>query len=173
MLCHHLPACSSAVCLPQFRALQGQCLCVFYLERGRGREPSLDSIQKLLSVLGFLRLMMQAVLPQESLCWLIYNGAALWVIYSVFIQLVIYMCCVPHVVFSLLQKGNIKIQNVCIGLRVLSVKHNRYVILNVKHNAVCFGSSMGKCMLPLLYIMCKVGRKHSWVHLIVCLILLA
>ncbi|KAG5267866.1 hypothetical protein AALO_G00226810 [Alosa alosa] len=58
-----------------FQALQGQCLCTFYLERARGREPSLDSVQKLLSLLGFLRIMMQAVLPQENLCWLIYNGS--------------------------------------------------------------------------------------------------
>ncbi|XP_062373452.1 cilia- and flagella-associated protein 54 [Sardina pilchardus] len=58
-----------------FQALQGQCLCTFYLERARGREPSLDSIQKLLSLLGFLRIMMQAVLPQENLCWLVYNAS--------------------------------------------------------------------------------------------------
>uniref|UniRef100_A0A4W4DMW2 Cilia and flagella associated protein 54 n=1 Tax=Electrophorus electricus TaxID=8005 RepID=A0A4W4DMW2_ELEEL len=33
-----------------------------------------SGMQKLLSILAFLRIMMQAILPHESLCWLLYNG---------------------------------------------------------------------------------------------------
>ncbi|KAJ8367384.1 hypothetical protein AAFF_G00320350 [Aldrovandia affinis] len=55
-----------------FRALQGQCQCRFLLERGRGDQCR---VQKLLQLLSFLRLMMQALLPHESLCWILYNGS--------------------------------------------------------------------------------------------------
>ncbi|XP_035384159.1 cilia- and flagella-associated protein 54 isoform X3 [Electrophorus electricus] len=57
-----------------FCALQRECLCVFYLERERCRQPDYSGMQKLLSILAFLRIMMQAILPHESLCWLLYNG---------------------------------------------------------------------------------------------------
>ncbi|CAB1315777.1 unnamed protein product, partial [Coregonus sp. 'balchen'] len=58
-----------------FRALQGYCLCAFQLERERGSQPTQEGVQRLLSILGFVRIMMQAVLPHEHLCWLLYNGS--------------------------------------------------------------------------------------------------
>ncbi|MBN3311738.1 CFA54 protein, partial [Atractosteus spatula] len=59
-----------------FRALQGHCLCSFQLEReNEGRLQSQASVQKLLDILTFLRLMMQAVLSHEHLCWILYNGS--------------------------------------------------------------------------------------------------
>uniref|UniRef100_A0A8K9XHX6 Uncharacterized protein n=1 Tax=Oncorhynchus mykiss TaxID=8022 RepID=A0A8K9XHX6_ONCMY len=58
-----------------FRALQGCCLCAFQLERERGSQPTQKGVQRLLSILGFVRIMMQAVLPHEHLCWLLYNGS--------------------------------------------------------------------------------------------------
>uniref|UniRef100_A0A672QIS6 Cilia and flagella associated protein 54 n=1 Tax=Sinocyclocheilus grahami TaxID=75366 RepID=A0A672QIS6_SINGR len=57
-----------------FRALQGECQCIFYLEKERGALPDQSGVQKLLSILGFVRILMQAVLPDESLCWILYNG---------------------------------------------------------------------------------------------------
>uniref|UniRef100_A0A672QJ46 Cilia and flagella associated protein 54 n=1 Tax=Sinocyclocheilus grahami TaxID=75366 RepID=A0A672QJ46_SINGR len=58
----------------KFRALQGECQCIFYLEKERGALPDQSGVQKLLSILGFVRILMQAVLPDESLCWILYNG---------------------------------------------------------------------------------------------------
>ncbi|XP_069048817.1 cilia- and flagella-associated protein 54 isoform X2 [Lepisosteus oculatus] len=59
-----------------FRALQGHCLCSFQLEsENEGRLQSQASVQKLLDILAFLRLMMQAVLSHERLCWILYNGS--------------------------------------------------------------------------------------------------
>ncbi|XP_026065483.1 cilia- and flagella-associated protein 54 isoform X3 [Carassius auratus] len=58
-----------------FRALQGECQCIFYLEKDRGAIPDQSRVQNLLSILGFLRILMQAVLPDESLCWILYNGS--------------------------------------------------------------------------------------------------
>ncbi|KAB5542294.1 hypothetical protein PHYPO_G00089970 [Pangasianodon hypophthalmus] len=57
------------------RALYGECLCAFYLERERCKQPDCIGMQKLLSVLAFLRITMQAILPHESLCWMVYNGS--------------------------------------------------------------------------------------------------
>ncbi|KAF5908404.1 cilia- and flagella-associated protein 54 [Clarias magur] len=57
------------------RALYGECLCVFYLEREKCKQPDYTWMRKLLSILAFLRIMMQAILPHESLCWLLYNGS--------------------------------------------------------------------------------------------------
>ncbi|KAF7693959.1 hypothetical protein HF521_007712 [Silurus meridionalis] len=57
------------------RALYGECMCVFHLERERCKQPDCIGMQKLLSILGFLRIIMQAILPHESLCWLLYNGS--------------------------------------------------------------------------------------------------
>uniref|UniRef100_A0A674BP28 Cilia- and flagella-associated protein 54-like n=1 Tax=Salmo trutta TaxID=8032 RepID=A0A674BP28_SALTR len=51
-----------------FRALQGCCLCAFQLERERGSQPTQKGVQRLLSILGFVRIMMQAVFPHEHLC---------------------------------------------------------------------------------------------------------
>ncbi|KAI4876053.1 hypothetical protein NFI96_030101 [Prochilodus magdalenae] len=58
-----------------FRALQGECLCAFHLEQERCKSPDQNGLQKLLDILTFLRIMMQAILPHESLCWLLYNGS--------------------------------------------------------------------------------------------------
>ncbi|XP_017572344.1 cilia- and flagella-associated protein 54 [Pygocentrus nattereri] len=58
-----------------FHALQGECLCTFHLERERSKRPDPSGLQKLLEILTFLRIMMQAILPHESLCWLLYNGS--------------------------------------------------------------------------------------------------
>ncbi|XP_058629752.1 cilia- and flagella-associated protein 54-like isoform X3 [Onychostoma macrolepis] len=58
-----------------FRALQGEYQCIFYLEKERGALPDQSGVQKLLSILGFVRILMQAVLPDESLCWILYNGS--------------------------------------------------------------------------------------------------
>ncbi|XP_066561432.1 cilia- and flagella-associated protein 54 isoform X1 [Amia ocellicauda] len=58
-----------------FRALQGYCVCSFHLEWESELPQTQASVQRLLRILDFLRLIMQAVLPQESLCWLLYNGS--------------------------------------------------------------------------------------------------
>ncbi|XP_007232340.4 cilia- and flagella-associated protein 54 isoform X1 [Astyanax mexicanus] len=58
-----------------FRALQGECLCEFYLEREQYSAPHKSGVQKLLAILAFLRLMMQAIMPHENLCWILYNGS--------------------------------------------------------------------------------------------------
>ncbi|KAK7149598.1 hypothetical protein R3I94_009044 [Phoxinus phoxinus] len=58
-----------------FRALEGECQCIVYLEREKRALPDQDGVQKLLSILGFVRILMQAVLPDESLCWILYNGS--------------------------------------------------------------------------------------------------
>ncbi|XP_028811328.1 cilia- and flagella-associated protein 54 isoform X2 [Denticeps clupeoides] len=58
-----------------FRALQGQILCSYYLEKEKGEQLSRDRLQKLLRLLGFLRILMQAVLPHERLFWILYNGS--------------------------------------------------------------------------------------------------
>ncbi|XP_019903314.2 cilia- and flagella-associated protein 54 isoform X2 [Esox lucius] len=58
-----------------FRALQGVCLCAFQLEREKVSHPTQEGIQELLNILGFVRILMQAVLPHEHLCWVLYNGS--------------------------------------------------------------------------------------------------
>ncbi|KAM9311613.1 cilia- and flagella-associated protein 54 [Gastrophryne carolinensis] len=58
-----------------FHALQGRCICIYHL--AQISDPNLrnqESVKKCLSILSFLRLIMQVVLPQEHLCWLVYNG---------------------------------------------------------------------------------------------------
>uniref|UniRef100_A0A673X1P8 Cilia and flagella associated protein 54 n=1 Tax=Salmo trutta TaxID=8032 RepID=A0A673X1P8_SALTR len=52
-------------------------LCVSYLCPCDlcGSQPTQKGVQRLLSILGFVRIMMQAVLPHEHLCWLLYNGS--------------------------------------------------------------------------------------------------
>ncbi|KAJ1162224.1 hypothetical protein NDU88_002695 [Pleurodeles waltl] len=62
--------------IPTLLALQGRSVCIY--EIVRANDPNLlnqESVKKCLSVLSFLRLNMQVVLPFEHLCWLIYNGA--------------------------------------------------------------------------------------------------
>uniref|UniRef100_A0A6Q2XGF2 Cilia and flagella associated protein 54 n=1 Tax=Esox lucius TaxID=8010 RepID=A0A6Q2XGF2_ESOLU len=59
----------------KFRALQGVCLCAFQLEREKVSHPTQEGIQELLNILGFVRILMQAVLPHEHLCWVLYNGS--------------------------------------------------------------------------------------------------
>ncbi|XP_068129765.1 cilia- and flagella-associated protein 54 [Hyperolius riggenbachi] len=58
-----------------FHALQGRCICIYQLVRTSDANlQSQDSVKKCLSILSFLQLIMQVVLPQENLCWLIFNG---------------------------------------------------------------------------------------------------
>ncbi|KAJ8374133.1 hypothetical protein SKAU_G00047130 [Synaphobranchus kaupii] len=57
------------------RALQGVSLCSFLLERGRGEQWDQSRVQRLEHILSFLRIMMQALLPHESVCWILYNGS--------------------------------------------------------------------------------------------------
>uniref|UniRef100_A0A8C5N1B0 Cilia and flagella associated protein 54 n=1 Tax=Leptobrachium leishanense TaxID=445787 RepID=A0A8C5N1B0_9ANUR len=58
-----------------FHALQGRCICIYQLVKTS--DPNLqneESMKKCLNILSFLQLIMQVVLPQENLCWLIFNG---------------------------------------------------------------------------------------------------
>ncbi|XP_075712881.1 cilia- and flagella-associated protein 54 isoform X2 [Rhinoderma darwinii] len=59
-----------------FHALQGRSICMYQLVKTSDanlRNP--ESVKKCLNILSFLQLIMQVVLPQELLCWLIYNGS--------------------------------------------------------------------------------------------------
>ncbi|XP_073507675.1 cilia- and flagella-associated protein 54 isoform X2 [Phyllobates terribilis] len=59
-----------------FHALQGRCICMYQLVKTSDanlRNP--ESVKKCLNILSFLQLIMQVVLPQEHLCWLIFNGS--------------------------------------------------------------------------------------------------
>ncbi|XP_035258138.1 cilia- and flagella-associated protein 54 isoform X1 [Anguilla anguilla] len=56
-------------------ALQGLSLCSFLLERSGGEQWDQSRVQRLQHILSFLRIMMQALLPHESLCWILYNGS--------------------------------------------------------------------------------------------------
>ncbi|KAM4035751.1 cilia- and flagella-associated protein 54 isoform 2-T2 [Anomaloglossus baeobatrachus] len=59
-----------------FHALQGRCICMYQLVKtGDANLRSPESVKKCLNILSFLQLIMQVVLPQESLCWLIFNGS--------------------------------------------------------------------------------------------------
>ncbi|NXO79601.1 CFA54 protein, partial [Sitta europaea] len=58
-----------------FRALQARNVCIYQMVCSRDRNlQNRESLQTLLNVLTSLRLTMQVALPQENLCWLIYNG---------------------------------------------------------------------------------------------------
>uniref|UniRef100_A0A8C9RCS4 Cilia and flagella associated protein 54 n=1 Tax=Scleropages formosus TaxID=113540 RepID=A0A8C9RCS4_SCLFO len=59
----------------KFHALQARCLCAFKLEKEVEEHPSQKGLGRLQSILDFLRILMQAVLPYESLCWVLYNGS--------------------------------------------------------------------------------------------------
>ncbi|KTG47578.1 hypothetical protein cypCar_00019462 [Cyprinus carpio] len=71
----HLLQTADFLLYSKFRALQGECQCIFYLEKERNALPDQSAVQNLLSILGFVRILMQAVLPDESLCWILYNGS--------------------------------------------------------------------------------------------------
>ncbi|KAG7454748.1 hypothetical protein MATL_G00263130 [Megalops atlanticus] len=53
----------------------GLAMCSFQLERARAEQPDPAAVQRMLGILAFLRTVMQAVLPHEKLCWLLYNGS--------------------------------------------------------------------------------------------------
>ncbi|KAK7503699.1 hypothetical protein BaRGS_00005238, partial [Batillaria attramentaria] len=58
-----------------FRALMGKSISMYQMVRLS--DPQLQnkqSVERCVHILGFLRLVMQVVLPRESLCWLVFNG---------------------------------------------------------------------------------------------------
>ncbi|NXW28806.1 CFA54 protein, partial [Phaetusa simplex] len=61
--------------LMQFHALQERNVCIYQMVCNSDRNlQNQESLQTCFNVLSSLRLAMQVALPQESLCWLIYNG---------------------------------------------------------------------------------------------------
>ncbi|RXM35058.1 Cilia- and flagella-associated protein 54 [Acipenser ruthenus] len=59
----------------KFRGLQGRGICCYQLvKESAGSLQHQSSVQTLLRILAFQRLIMQAVLPHERLCWLLYNA---------------------------------------------------------------------------------------------------
>ncbi|NWH30969.1 CFA54 protein, partial [Chloropsis hardwickii] len=58
-----------------FHALQARNVCIYQMVCSRDRNlQNPESLQTCLNALTSLRLTMQVALPQENLCWLIYNG---------------------------------------------------------------------------------------------------
>ncbi|NWV32628.1 CFA54 protein, partial [Grantiella picta] len=58
-----------------FRALQARSVCIYQMVCSSDRNlQNQESLQTCLNVLTSLRLIMQVALPQENLCWFIYNG---------------------------------------------------------------------------------------------------
>uniref|UniRef100_A0A8C8SWJ6 Cilia and flagella associated protein 54 n=1 Tax=Pelusios castaneus TaxID=367368 RepID=A0A8C8SWJ6_9SAUR len=58
-----------------FHALQGRNICIYQMVCSNDRNlQNQESLQMCFNILSFLRLIMQVALPQEHLCWLIYNG---------------------------------------------------------------------------------------------------
>ncbi|KAM4748836.1 cilia- and flagella-associated protein 54 [Rhinophrynus dorsalis] len=58
-----------------FHALQGRCICIYQLVKTSDANlQNPESVKKCVNILSFLQLIMQVVLPQEHLCWLIFNG---------------------------------------------------------------------------------------------------
>ncbi|NXK70487.1 CFA54 protein, partial [Sylvietta virens] len=58
-----------------FHVLQARGVCIYQMVCSRDRNlQNRESLQTCLSVLTSLQLTMQVALPQENLCWLIYNG---------------------------------------------------------------------------------------------------
>ncbi|KAK3102398.1 hypothetical protein FSP39_011137 [Pinctada imbricata] len=58
-----------------FRALMGKSISMYQMVKAA--DPKLQnkqSVERCVMILNFLRLVMQVVLPKESLCWLVYNG---------------------------------------------------------------------------------------------------
>ena len=53
----------------------GKCICTYQMVRQTDPKlQNVESVDKCLALLGFLRLVTQVILPKESLCWLVYNG---------------------------------------------------------------------------------------------------
>ncbi|XP_021355787.1 cilia- and flagella-associated protein 54-like isoform X2 [Mizuhopecten yessoensis] len=58
-----------------FRALMGKSISMYQVVRvGDPKLQNKQSVDRCVQILSFLRLVMQVVLPQEKLCWLVYNG---------------------------------------------------------------------------------------------------
>ncbi|NWU07338.1 CFA54 protein, partial [Cephalopterus ornatus] len=58
-----------------FHALQARNVCIYQMVCSRDRNlQNQESLQTCFDVLTSLRLTMQVALPQENLCWLVYNG---------------------------------------------------------------------------------------------------
>ncbi|XP_074840080.1 cilia- and flagella-associated protein 54 [Carettochelys insculpta] len=58
-----------------FHALQGRNICIYQMVCSSDKNlENQESLQMCFNILSFLRLIMQVALPQEHLCWLIYNG---------------------------------------------------------------------------------------------------
>ncbi|XP_039375457.1 cilia- and flagella-associated protein 54 isoform X5 [Mauremys reevesii] len=58
-----------------FHALQGRNICIYQMVCISDRNlQNQESLQMCFNILSSLRLIMQVALPQEHLCWLIYNG---------------------------------------------------------------------------------------------------
>uniref|UniRef100_A0A8C4VH26 Cilia and flagella associated protein 54 n=1 Tax=Gopherus evgoodei TaxID=1825980 RepID=A0A8C4VH26_9SAUR len=59
----------------KFHALQGRNICIYQMLCISDRNlQNRESLQMCFNILSSLRLIMQVALPQEHLCWLIYNG---------------------------------------------------------------------------------------------------
>jgi hypothetical protein len=59
----------------KLRAMLGKVICSFLLVRQH--DPHFEnqqSVQQSIRLLAFLQLVMEAILPEESLCWIAYNG---------------------------------------------------------------------------------------------------
>ena len=57
------------------RALMGHCICMFHFSLLQDpRLQSSYSIQQIIEILRFLRLIMQFLLETERFCWLVYNA---------------------------------------------------------------------------------------------------
>lgn len=59
----------------QFRALMGKSISMYQVVRSA--DPKLQNTQNVtncVQILSFLRLVTQVILPNEKLCWLVYNG---------------------------------------------------------------------------------------------------
>ena len=62
----------------QFRALMGKSISMYQVVRVSDTKlQNKQSVDRCVQILGFLRLVMQVVLPKEKLCWLVYNGKVL------------------------------------------------------------------------------------------------
>lgn len=59
----------------QFHALYGKNICNYQLVCDSDMNlQNKDSVSQCLHVLSSLRLIMQVALPQEQLCWIVFNG---------------------------------------------------------------------------------------------------
>nr|XP_022298746.1 cilia- and flagella-associated protein 54-like isoform X3 [Crassostrea virginica] len=58
-----------------FRALMGKSISMYQMVKsGDPKLQNKQSVERCVLILNFLRLVMQVVLPKETLCWLVYNG---------------------------------------------------------------------------------------------------